>query len=402
MSKLPYSLEYILENTDTGYTDTLSLLVACKKWISNEFERQQVIQQIKNASSMEQKEITITREGENIPITDTYYNTKVTSSNNKNTTLYGFSYRCLTGYLSIRLKHSVVKGKDEKAIIKDIKNQMSNVYHISDKYLDNINNYICLGRIDYKRDYRFRSIEEYYLIKQIIDIAPTSIINKHYQKETIKDTDTMYMKAYRSKTNTTVEFAIYNKDLEQLQQLADNKINNAEYHEYKNTIRFEVRILNAKLNSLKKLGIPKDILNYRDKEMSKLLFNNYASKVFFNEQFYRLDVANEIIDTSSLYKNKKKMRAKLCNVLEEINTNGYSQTRDYYSTVVKNKKTGKEQKNYSKFNRYIKRIKELGINPLTFKTTWIDNKLNISDTTYKQLPNFTLAENCLEEEHLML
>jgi len=49
-----------------------------------------------------------------------------------------------------------------------------------------------------------------------------------------------------------------------------------------------------------------------------------------------------------------------------------------------------------------KKIKKLGINPLTFRTTWIDNKLNISDTTYKQLLNFTLAENCLEEEYLML
>jgi len=401
MSKLPYSLEYILENTDTGYVDTMTVQVPVKKWIQNEFERRRVIQQVKSVSSIEQNEITITKKGENITLTDTYYNSKVTSAENRNTTLYGFSYRCLTGYLSIRLKHSVVKGKNEKAIIKDIKIQMSKVYHISDKYLDNIDNYICLGRIDYKRDYRFRSIEEYYLIKQIIDIAPSSIVNGSYKKNTIKDTDTMYMKAYRSKSNKTAEFAIYNKNLEQLQQLADNKINKAEYYTYQNTMRFEVRILNAKLNSLKQDGIIKNIFNYRNQEMAELLFNEYASQAFFTEPFYRLDIAKELINTSILYKKKNKMRLKLCAVLERINTDGYTQARDYYSTVVK-LKNGKVQKNYSKFNRYIEKIKKLGINPLTFRTTWIDNKLNISDTTYKQLLNFTLAENCLEEEYLML
>ena len=74
-----------------------------------------------------------------------------------------------------------------------------------------------------------------------------------------------------------------------------------------------------------------------------------------------------------------------------INIQGYTYARNKYSQTVKNKK-GKKTKNYNKFNNYIKKIRNLGINPLTFKSDFVD---------YEILDNFTLAENCLKEEALM-
>ena len=79
----------------------------------------------------------------------------------------------------------------------------------------------------------------------------------------------------------------------------------------------------------------------------------------------------------------------------------YSKTRDIYTDIVTNS-TGKQQKNYSKFNRYIEKIRGLNINPLTLRQTWRDDKGNIVDTTYTEIPNFILEENCLEEECMFI
>lgn len=392
MGRFPYTIEELQELKDTGDVDTMSLLVAVKLWIQDKDERKQVVRLIRNVSSIEQKKIKFVQDGILKDYTDTYYNTKITKPSNKNCTLYGFSYRCLTGYLSIRLKHSVVHCRSANMIIKDIKQQMSQFFHIPDKYIKNIADYICLGRIDYKRDYPFRSLEEYYLIRQIIDIAPKYIVRGNYRKQPIKDSEYMYMMAYKSESNKTVEFVIYNKDLEQRKQLSDKKIDEEEYDLHYNTIRFEVRILNAKLNSM---DIPKDIFHYKKKEMAEKLFNYYAEKAFFKEpMYYRIDVAKKLVNKSNENKN---MKEKLCTILDEINERGYTVIREKYSTEVIGKK-GKQQRNYTQFNRYIERLQALNINPLTFKKYWVDEDGDMIRTTYKEIPNFTLLENRKEEE----
>lgn len=394
MGRVPYTLEEIeelLALKDTGDdVDTMSFLVAVKLWIPDEDERKQVVRLIRNVSSVEQKEIKFVKDGILRTYTDTYYNTKITKSSNKKCTLYGFSYRCLTGYLSIRLKHSVVYCRSANMIIKDIKQQMSQFFHIPDKYIQNIADYICLGRIDYKRDYPFRSLEEYYLIRQIIDIAPKDIIRGNYRKQPIDDSEYMYMVAYKSESNKTVEFVVYNKDLEQRQQLIDKKIDEAEYDLHYNTIRFEVRILNAKLN---KMDIPKDIFHYRKKEMAEKLFSFYAESAFFTEPMYRIDVAKKLVNKSDENEN---MKEKLCTILDEINKRGYTSVRQKYSieVILKN---GKRQRNYTQFNRYIERLRALKINPLTFKRSWFDEDGDEIRTTYKEIPNFILLENRKEE-----
>ncbi len=393
------SFEYVEKHTDTGYTDTVTLIVATKLWIQDEKERQQVLRKIKNVSSLEKKELTVPKNNEIVTFDDIYYNTKITNPYNSKETFYGFSYRCLTGYLSIRLKHNVIYTRKPATIIKELKEYLSKHFHIEDKYLNSIDDYIFLGRIDYKRDYKYRTLEEYYLIKQIIDIAPDTIIRSCYSKEDKADTEFEYIKAYKSKSNKTAQFVMYDKHKDQEHSLKRGEIDELDYEKYYHTIRFEVRLLNSKLNAIKKAKeIPKKIHNYKDEEKAKEYFDYYATKAFFTEPIFRIDIAKEKVNQSNL---KDNMKVKLCNVLDSINTRGYSKTRNIYTDIVTNS-TGKQQKNYSKFNRYIEKIRGLNINPLTLRQTWRDDKGNIADTTYTEIPNFILAENCLEEECMFI
>lgn len=395
MSLLPYSIDYIETITDIGDVDTITLFLNTREWIPVTFERNQALQIMRSLSVLEKKgEVTIRGK----TLEDNYFNTRISNPNNKQITYYSFSYRCITGYLKITLKHSMVLGRTDEMIIKDIENVMSKHFQIKDKYLNTIKDNICLGRIDYKRDYSYRSDEEYYLIKQIIDIAPQNIIRDYYSKQLKTDTKEEYIVSYKSKSNRNVEFTIYDKEKEQKKKLKQGKTEETTYYQYSGTIRFEVRILNAKLNSLKYFGISKSISSYKSKEMAEKLFNYYAEQVFFTENIYRLDIAKKIINKS---KEKDNMKLKLCRILENINLKGYTQVRNENSSISINK-DGKEQKNYTKFNRYIVKIRNLGINPLTLKSTWTDNEGNIYKTNYKEIPNFILAENCKEEEALML
>ena len=266
-------------------------------------------------------------------------------------------------------------------------------FKINEKYLNNINSSKKLGRIDYKRDYRYKDEEVYEMIIHIIKIAPDAIVRNNYYKDYKANNERAYIVVYKSKSNRTAEFVIYDKQKERMQKYVNKQISNCSGDEYIDehfqTIRFEVRIFNQKLNALKGKGIPKEIASYKNKEMAERLFNFYAEQVFFTEPFYRLDIAKKIIRNSSTVNNN--MKIKLCKLLAMINIQGYTYARNKYSQTVKNKK-GKKTKNYNKFNNYIKKIRNLGINPLTFKSDFVD---------YEILDNFTLAENCLKEEALM-
>ena len=392
MAQINIPYEIIDKNTDRGEVDTLSMLVDVKKWIPNERAREYVLKQIKKKSVLEKKYIEKIVDGDIQKIEDTYYNSRIKYADKKHTK-YAFSFRCLTSYLTITLAHSTVLGQNEESILSNIKKEMFKHFKINEKYLNNLNNSKRLGRIDYKRDYRYKDEEVYEMIMHIIKIAPEAIVRNNYYKNYKANNERAYIVVYKSKSNRTAEFIIYDKQKERMQKYVNKQISNCSGDEYIDehfqTIRFEVRILNQKLNALKKQGISKEIASYKNKEMAERLFNFYAEQVFFTEPFYRLDIAKKIIRNSSTVNNN--MKIKLCKLLAMINIQGYTYARNKYSQTVKNKK-GKKTKNYNKFNNYIKKIRNLGINPLTFKSDFVD---------YEILDNFTLAENCLKEEALM-
>ena len=395
MSRINMSFNELDKIIDKGEVDTLSLHVPLKNWLHHStYLYNDVFNKIKSKSILVKKQFEkVDKETGDIQIIDDcYYNSKYTQHlpyNECEYASYTFSYRCITGYLTITLPHIFVQGRNEKTIINELKVAMNEYFDISFECLNTIDDYILLSRIDYKFDYRCHSLEEYYLIKQIINIAPTSIIRGYYNKDTLADDDTSYLTVYKSKSNARVELTIYNKDKEQLQKLNENKINNEQYENHKRVIRFEVKFKNAKLNQLKyKNGTDKKIDNYKERFTARKLGSGYLEKVFFTEPFYRVDVAKKLVNNSD---ETSKTKVKLCALLDSININGYSYTREHYDV------NSAKKHNYSKFNRHIEKLRNLNINPLTFNTTWSNNQ----STIYEQLCNFTLWENCLEEETII-
>lgn len=381
------TLEEIMDMTDTGEVDTMQLKICLSEWITSPSYLFELVGYIISISFVETEEIEIwdkeNKEYKNITIYKC-------SSKYKD---YSFHYRSNTKCLFIQLPHHYVLGTDQDIIIRNIKEVMKEHFNITQEYIDKLDDYILLTRVDYKRDYRYRDLQEYSLIREIVDrVATRSIVRDNYKFDVLEDTESKYMIAYKSSSNKTVEFVIYNKDKEQLNKYRQKKISLEQYKQNTNLIRFEVKIKNAKLNSLKhRDGTTKEICNYKNKDTADELFTYYAKQVYFTQPFYRIDIALKKVKESD---ERKDMKDNLCNVLSSINKIGYTATRKIYGKTKK--EDGKP--NYSKFNRYINKLRELKINPLTFSETWLDGQ----QTTYEQIPNFTLAENCIEEEGLIL
>ena len=291
--------------------------------------------------------------------------------------------------------HSALLGNAKYEIMNNIRDIFQNYFGLEDKYLKNLNRATSLGRIDYKRDHRYKDEQHLSLIKFIVDIAPDIIGNGNYKKLDERDEhldienfdDIEHMKKYKSTSNKTAEFVIYDKQLEQEVKFRKGKITQEELDYFERVIRFEVRIKNSKLNNRKtdnNCTLDKDIDNYKDENVADELFNHYAEQSFFKEPFYRLDYAIRFIYNSGL---KPNMRKKLVRLVKAINGKGYTKAKQEY-----------EYKH--SFNNHISILRnELGINPLTFPTTWTDKEGNTHKTTYTTIPNFIQKDNCMYDSN---
>lgn len=389
-----------LEQAETMFdyqeTDTLRCGIGIKLWLPNDNDRVVVLENIKKVSKLDIQEKEIKRKGKTVNIKlYGYISSYQQEYDTHKSTLYSFYYSCNTGYLTVTLSNQSILARNENMIKKDIKQVMSKHFNIPDKYLETVDNFIVLTRIDYKRDYYYHNFQEYSLIRQIIDIAPDTIMRDYYNKEIKRDDEQEYRVTYQSTTNRAAEFVLYNKDMEQLRKYQLKKIDDIQLSSYKNMFRSEVRIFNAKLNveKCKSDGKDKTITNYKCLSSATEYFNKYSKQAFFDKPFYRIDVAKDMVNKSSL---KQNMKYKLCHLLELINENGYTKAKEIYKpkmvlngTEIKVIDDGKP-KDDTNFKRHIGRLLDLGISPLTIKTTWLGD----NETTYTEIPNFTLAGSC--------
>lgn len=308
---------------------------------------------------------------------------------------YNFYYNPRTYYLSIMIEHQALLGNAKFEIMNNIRDIFQNYFGLEDKYLKNLDRATKLSRIDYKRDHRYIDEQHISLIKFIVEIAPDTIGNGNYEKLDERDEhldiedfdDIEYMKKFKSSSNKTAEFVIYDKQLEQEDKFRKGKITQEELEYFEKVIRFEVRIKNEKLKNLKRKknwALDKDIDNYKDENIADELFNYYAEQAFFSEPFYRLDYAIRLIYNSE---QKPNMRKKLVKLVKVINEKGYTRAKQEY-----------EYKH--SFNNHISILRnELHINPLTFPATWTDKEGNTHKTTYTAIPNFIQMRNCMYDSN---
>lgn len=221
---------------------------------------------------------------------------------------------------------------------------------------------LILTRIDYRFDITVPQNIRKVLLKLYKKTFEKYKFNKKYdQFET-----TIY---YNSKST---QIAIYDKEEER-------NTKHQEIMDYeKDVLRFEVRLMNKHLNYLKnKYGISKELANYFDKSIYKKYFSMYALPFLFKGDYYKIYVAEKIINNSNINEKDKRL---LREFLVDVSKYGISKTRQL-KVPIKNVNKEKdsdlinndnEEHNNLRVNKYSKHIfnkamhllEELNINPI--------------------------------------
>lgn len=194
----------------------------------------------------------------------------------------------------------------------------------------------------------------------------------------------MKHKQHIEDSSNYLEIIVYNKAKETENRIASGKARKEELIKYKDIIRVEVKVKNGKLNSNKsqdninsKIEIrTKDLGNYYNHNALEEYYSRNVKKIFGTEPFYRLDVAVEIINKDEIM--KPKMKEKLITLIKLINTEGYTEAKNIWVETC----------SLTTFNLHIKRIRELGINVITF-----DQVIDGIKVDYEYIPNFSLLDN---------
>lgn len=194
----------------------------------------------------------------------------------------------------------------------------------------------------------------------------------------------MKHRQHNEESSNYLEVTIYNKTKEIEQKIAEGKADKKDLIRYKNIIRTEIKVKNGKLNSNKSQDQLNNKENVRTKELEtyynlealNIYYSNNVKKIFGEEPFYRIDIAIKIINDNETI--RPTMKEKLCTLIELINSDGYTIAKEIWSDTFSSKT----------FSNHIKKIKELGINPITF-----DNVINGKAVTYETIPNFSLLDN---------
>ena len=274
---------------------------------------------------------------------------------------YSYFYIAVHYYLLITLQNSNIKDFTDTEIIKNTIKHIEDYFTIPSEYIPKT----ALNRMEYMNNYRLKKPEQREIIIDICEIAIDQIFT--YVKKIHEDR----FINYESESNKVVSIIVYDKAGELLRK---GDIKGAMM--YKNIIRTEVKIKKRKLSN-ESPKRSRELDSYYNEEMGKFYFDFYISKIFFKEPFYRIDKAIEVINNAEF--KRPTMKEKLIKLLEDILKNGYTQAMREYGGEAK-------------FRRHIKRIRDLGINPLTFSSKY---ETEIMD-------NFTLLENGVSDEDLRL
>lgn len=410
MGRIQVDLETLPLTIDSGYIDTLEVMIDIFE-LAGKGRRYEYLD-IPSQLGKIQKKILI-KPLEVLSLKDTilandfepyekYTTVKVKDKQipDKETYYFNSTFRGYTIYYNLRkynfhimCQHSAILGKAKKEIIEDIKNIFRQL-GVADKYIQNLDKVVILDRIDIKRDHQYTDEQHLALLKYIVEIAPESIVSCNYKKQDEKDEhpdidnfdEIEYMKKYKSDANKTVEFVIYDKYLERLNEFNKGLITQEELEQYERVIRFEVKIKNEKLKTLarnKNWALERDIDNYKEEMVADMLFETYAEQVFFKAPMFKLDYAIRKIYKC---KERKATRGIMVKLIKLIHEKGYTKARE----------------EFDKFDYYVKKFDKNGINPLTLPTTWTDKEGNIHKTTYTSIPNPIQKQNCLYEDDYII
>lgn len=276
-------------------------------------------------------------------------------------------YKYRDDYILVILKHNAIKNQSKDGLYNNTLILLKNIG------IDTISLYpkIKLNRIDYKHDFEceYRPVAEHQAIMSIYSKSRNSY-NGVYKEELKKGTGIKY-----KPQSSYTEIILYDKEQERKDKLKRKKKTShieLELKEFKNVFRTELRLKSKRLYYNKKhtLKLDKTLDNYYNEEVADECFKRYVEPIFYTEPFYRLDYALIAIKTDNRLTEKE--AEKLCQLVTDINEKGFTQSKNEY--------------NYGDdtFEKHIKILRSIGINPLTFD----------EDIDLAILHNFTTKEVC--------
>ena len=278
-----------------------------------------------------------------------------------NYSLFYSHYKYRDDYIYIHLQHYAIKGQTADAIYDDVLMLVESIgIDLEMLQVDR-----KINRIDYKRDFECElcSIAEKQAILSIMSKLPTSArgVNLETYETAIK---------YKPKSSNGIEIIVYFKD-EQLKKHKKKSIR-IQLKAFQNVIRVEVRDKNKRLNYNEKntFKMEKTIDNYYKDNIADKHFSKYVEPIFYEEPFYRIDYALIAIKTDRRLTEKE--AEKLCKLVTDINKKGFTKAKKEYGYCD------------DTFEKHIKLLRDIGINPLTF-----DENIDLAI-----LHNFTTKEVC--------
>lgn len=218
-------------------------------------------------------------------------------------------------------------------------------------------------RVDYKVDIKMDSKE---MLKEYI-----GLLNKHDRKY-------RYMKKKRNYNSSTYLTNTYGQNCFNFYDKEEEQITRRGSHnkKYENVLRLEVQNKNPKIKALlKNQGIEPTLDNYYSKEGMEIGFFHIIAPYLYDGDYYKIKQARKIISDSSY---SPKWKNKLKDFLKAVAINGG--VRATYNKKYCCEDTARE---------YIKKLNNLGINPITLD----------EDSPYDKLDNLVkLARNIVETE----
>lgn len=230
-----------------------------------------------------------------------------------------------------------------------------------------------LNRIDFFRDYEFDSMDEFLAIINIL--SKSRISHNGVEKETFTNAidNVEYVTGIRYNPQYGyTEVIVYYKYLEMNTRHRKHSHVGLNISLYDNVIRTELRLKNKRLyyNQKHTLKIDKTLANYSNNKVSDDCFRRYIQPIFYKEPFYRVDYALLAIQSDNRLTETE--AEKLCKLVTDINQKGFTKAKQEYSYCD------------DTFEKHIKLLRSIGINPLTF-----DKEIDIAI-----LHNFTTKEVC--------
>lgn len=228
------------------------------------------------------------------------------------------------------------------------------------RYLPSFNQWIC-KRIDYCADVITEHVSDYIRLFQRAKVP-----NRHFEAK-----NKLQGSAYAICGSMTLNF--YNKQDELMKRRMnkkDTRITDEHIHAADDMLRIEIQCERNKTNYMKQReGFSnKWIEHFLDPELAQATILNYYDKSIGSGDFYSLYEARKIINRAELRQNSKQSLLRTLELISQARRMDTARKQFMEGVILEG--NGHWQGSGETFDRNVKKLRLLGINPVTIPRSW--------------------------------